>query len=227
MKNLQERQEFLYNKKGFVCSCDICQDEEIKAKVDVEKYEKFQRLHDDVRKTKEDFVFGKYGLEKKLDIMEKVVSGRKQMYNFVKSNYPKDKKVLLNGIIQEAFIDAESGYSVAQAFLIKNPKHLSSDRKKVLEKMVHFKEECGKLSKVGYHISKMISGDGSRMTIEWNEMNQNFECWSKKYNKHTNDKKWFKEDRKYLGEMKRFYMPYGQKETVESQGQILKYGKMV
>lgn len=228
MKNLQERQEFIYIQKGFVCSCEVCKDEETKDNVinDFLKYEKFQRLYDEVRNTKNDFAIGEFSFDEKLDLMEKVVSGRKQMYNFVKTNYPKDKRVLLHTIIKDAFFDAECGYSIAQAFLVKNPKHLPLDRKKILEKMEYFKQECAKLSKVGYQISKMIFGDSSMNTKHWREFEEDFENWSKKFNQYINDKKWFKKDRKYSGEMERFYMPYSPKESVEPPGQIMKYGKV-
>ena len=78
MKNLQERQEFIYIQKGFVCSCEVCKDEETKDNVinDFLKYEKFQRLHDEVRNTKNDFAIGEFSFDEKLDLMEKVVSIR-------------------------------------------------------------------------------------------------------------------------------------------------------
>ena len=79
---------------------------------------------------------------------------------------------------------------------------------------------------VGYQISKMIAGNDSRMTNDWKEFNQDFENWSKKYNQRNENKKWFKKDRNYSGEMERFCFPYGQREPVDPPGQILKYEKV-
>lgn len=48
------------------------------------------------------------------------------------------------------------------------------------EKMSYFKEECGKLSRIGIQIAKMCTGIDSDITKEWKERNEDFEIWCKK-----------------------------------------------
>ena len=48
------------------------------------------------------------------------------------------------------------------------------------EKMSYFKEECGKLSRIGIQIAKMCTGFDSDITKEWKERNEDFENWCKK-----------------------------------------------
>ena len=43
------------------------------------------------------------------------------------------------------------------------------------ENMEYFKEECQKFSQVGYKLSKIISGENSTLTKDWQERYHNFE----------------------------------------------------
>ena len=169
LENFKERQEFCLN-LGFVCSCEVCQDEEITN--DDEIYQKFQNLKDEAEKlfsnvTKDppnprvpsSFV-------KTFDQIEKALTCQKQMYNLAKTKSA-PKSFILN-LIDRAFIYASCGY--ASAIML-------SYKKEFIGKM---EVECEKLSKIGLQIAKMVGGQENSVTKEWKERNQDFQNWYKK-----------------------------------------------
>ena len=169
LENFKERQEFCLN-LGFVCSCEVCQNEEINN--DDEIYQKFQNLKDEAEKlfsnvTKDppnprvpsSFV-------KTFDQIEKALTCQKQMYNLAK-NKRAPKSFILN-LIDRAFIYASCGY--ASAIML-------SYKKEFIGKM---EVECEKLSKIGLQIAKMVGGQENSVTKEWKERNQDFQNWYKK-----------------------------------------------
>ena len=44
-------------------------------------------------------------------------------------------------------------------------------------KVEYFKEECRKLSKVGYQIAKLVYGKEESLTKDWKERNEDFDTW--------------------------------------------------
>ena len=107
LKNFKERQKFCHS-RGFVCSCELCQEEEIDN--DDETYQKFQNLKEEVEKIKRNFLSNN-PCESKFDHFEKIIACRKQMYNLAKN---KKAPVLhvLGYILDVAFKDGYGGNTV-------------------------------------------------------------------------------------------------------------------
>ena len=80
MKNFNERQESC-QRFGFVCSCEVCQDEEINK--DDETYEKFQNLKEEAERIADLYHF-KNRLYFEFPPLEKALACQKQMYNLAK-----------------------------------------------------------------------------------------------------------------------------------------------
>ena len=95
------------------------------------------------------------------------MSCQKEMYNLAKSKTA--PKMFLYFIISRGFFSGACGYYFSK-----------EDRnEEFVEKMEYFKEECGKLSKVGIQIAKMITGKESFVTKNWIERNQDLDVWCK------------------------------------------------
>jgi predicted CopG family antitoxin len=77
MKNFKERRECCH-KFGFVCSCELCQEEEIKN--DDEIYQKFQNLKDEAEKSYSNFLEVST-FKKKSDHIEKALGCQNKMYS--------------------------------------------------------------------------------------------------------------------------------------------------
>ena len=93
LKNFKERQKFLHE-RGFVCSCELCQEEEIDN--DDETYKKFQNFKEEVEKIKD---LGPFKL--KFEHFEKMIACQKEMYNLAKNK--KAPKILITIVLQSAF----------------------------------------------------------------------------------------------------------------------------
>ena len=156
MRNFKERQEFCHS-FGFVCSCELCQDEEFNK--DDETYEKFQNLKEEVESIIKQRSFPGFPL------LEKALVFQKQMFNLAKKK--KATKVFLHEILGKAFDIGYTGY--LEAFDQKNH-----------GKMKYFKGECQNLSKVGLQIAKMVLGQENTRLKEWKEITQDFDNWIKK-----------------------------------------------
>ena len=156
LKNFKERQEFCHM-RGFVCSCEVCQDEEINK--DDKTYEKFQNLKEEV----ESII--KQPSNPGFPLLEKALAHQKQMYNLAKKK--KVPKSFIYDILKKALEIGFSGYCVA--FNQKNH-----------GKMKYFKGECQNLSKVGLQIAKMVLGQENTRLKEWKEITQDFDNWIKK-----------------------------------------------
>ena len=110
LKNFEERQKFCLNLgfvgfvqgygPGFVCSCELCQEEEINN--DDETYKKLQNLKEETEKIKDVGPF-----EFKFDVFEQVIACRKEMYNLAKKK--KAPKIFILSILDEAFRDGYVG----------------------------------------------------------------------------------------------------------------------
>ena len=109
LKNFEERQKTCHM-KGFVCSCELCKDEEINN--DDESYKKFQDLEEEAEKAQDYFELYLHGFEgktpwgKKLEQIEKAISCQRQMFNLARKKAP---KLFIHGIINQAFLDGFSG----------------------------------------------------------------------------------------------------------------------
>ena len=159
MKNVKERQKFC-QKFGFICTCELCQDEEIKN--DDETYEKFQNLEEESKNA-----FAKFNsIGNNLDQIEKALACQKQMFNLAKNK--KAPKSFMLKIIDRAFFYASCGHDWAIIW---------SYKKEFVGKM---EVECEKLSKIGLQIAKMVGGQENFVTKEWKERNQDFKKWYKK-----------------------------------------------
>ena len=156
-KNFKERQEFCHG-FGFVCSCEVCQDEEINK--DDETYEKFQNLKEEAESNAD-----LYRLYFELPPIEKALACQKQMYNLAKKK--KAPKSFVHNILHTALEYAGSGLSAAMV----QKNHV---------KMKYFKGECENLAKVGLQIAKMCLGPENTKFKEWKEINQDFDNWVKK-----------------------------------------------
>ena len=162
LKNFKERQEFCH-KFGFVCSCEVCQDEEINK--DDETYEKFQNLKEEAESIANFFRY-KNRLYFEFSPLEKALACQKQMYNLAKKK--KAPKRFIHDVLGTAFGYGVSGYCAA--ILQKNH-----------DKMIYFKGECQNLSKVGLQIAKMCLAPENAKIKEWKEINQDFDNWVKKF----------------------------------------------
>ena len=154
LKNFKERQEFCHM-RGFVCSCEVCQDEEINK--DDETYEKFQILKEEAESNAD-----LYRLYFEFPPIEKALACQKQMYNLAKKK--KAPKSFIHNILHTALEYAASGLSAAMV-------------QKDLGKLKYFKGECENLAKVGLQIAKMCLGPENTKIKEWKEVNQDFDNW--------------------------------------------------
>ena len=161
LKNFKERQEFCHG-FGFVCSCEVCQDEEINK--DDETYEKFQNLKEEAESIADLYRF-KNLLHFELPQLEKALACQKQMYNLARKK--KAPKSFIHNILYKAFEMGLSGY-------------LAAFDQKNHGKMKSFKGECQNLSKVGLQIAKMVLGQENTRLKEWKEITQDFDIWIKK-----------------------------------------------
>ena len=171
MRKLKERRHG-FQIYGFVCSCDLCQNEEINN--DNETYDKFQNL----KKEAEEIFSNFMSLAKQdshleqYDKLVKAIACQKEMYNLAKKKKA-PKLFILQHIIDKAVIIGAAGYgysSIDFNFCGEN-----------YDKMEYFKSECEKLSMVGYQIAKMCYGREGKMAKEWKERNQDFENWCKTF----------------------------------------------
>merc|ERR1712001_815321 len=165
MRKLKERRHG-FQIYGFVCFCDLCQNEEINN--DNETYDKFQNL----KKEAEEIFSNFMSLAKQdshleqYDKLVKAIACQKEMYNLAKKKKT-PKLFILRHIIDKAVIIGGTGYgysSIDFNYCGEN-----------YDKMEYFKSECVKLSKVGYQIAKMCYGQEGKKTKEWKWKNQEFE----------------------------------------------------
>ena len=162
LKNFKERQEFCH-KFGFVCSCEVCQDEEINK--DDETYTKFLNL-----KKEFESIAGlpnqpEHSPFPGFPLLEKALACQKQMYNLARKK--KAPKSFIHNILYKAFEMGLSGY-------------LAAFDQKNHGKMKYFKGECENLSKVGFKITKMCFSPEHAKFKEWKEISQDFDNWHKK-----------------------------------------------
>ena len=171
MRKLKERRHG-FQIYGFVCFCDLCQNEEINN--DNETYDKFQNL----KKEAEEIFSNFMSLAKQdshleqYDKLVKAIACQKEMYNLAKKKKA-PKLFILRHIIEKAFMQGVTGYEFASLDF--------SCFQKNYDKMEYFKSECEKLSMVGYQIAKMCYGREGKMAKEWKERNQDFENWCKTF----------------------------------------------
>ena len=164
MKNFKERQESCL-KHGFVCSCEVCQDEEINK--DDETYQKFQNLKEEAESIAPRslrYLSGPHPFPG-FPLLEKALACQKQMYNLAKKK--KVSKGFIHDIVTRTFEIALSGYGTA----IGQKNH---------GKMKYFKGECQNLCKVGLQIAKMCGDPEQARLKQWKEINQDFDNWVKK-----------------------------------------------
>ena len=167
MKNYKTRQEFLKNIGGFICDCELCQQEKIGIGAEEKIYEAFQNLEAQVEKVKTNMEGESLkNVSKMYENRIKLISCFKQMYKLAK-----DKKAprnfILYIVLQNAFQAAAEGFLTAK---------MCHD----FDKMEFFKKECEKLSMAGVQIAIISCGKDSSTTKCWKEKNENFENWLKK-----------------------------------------------
>ena len=170
MKKLKERKHG-FQIYGFVCSCDLCQNEEINN--DNEIYDKFQNLKKEAEEIFSNFMsltktWDDENYTVPYDQLVKAIACQKEMYNLAKKKKA-PKLFILQHIIDKAVIIGGTGYgysSIDFNYCGEN-----------YDKMEYFKSECVKLSKVGYQIAKMCYGQEGKKTKEWKWKNQEFENW--------------------------------------------------
>ena len=161
LKNFKERQEFCHG-FGFVCSCEVCQDEEINK--DDETYEKFQNLKEEAESIADSYRY-KNLLHFEFPQLEKALACQKQMFNLAKKK--KVAKCFIHDILCTAFEYAGSGFFAAKT-------------QRNHGKMKYFKGECENLSKVGFKITKMCYPPEHAKFKEWKEISHDFDNWHKK-----------------------------------------------
>ena len=170
MRKLKERRHG-FQIYGFVCSCDLCQNEEINN--DNETYDKFQNLKKEAEEIFSNFMsltktWDDENYTVPYDQLVKAIACQKEMYNLAKKKKA-PKLFILQHIIDKAVIIGAAGYgysSIDFNYCGEN-----------YDKMEYFKSECVKLSKVGYQIAKMCYGQEGKKTKEWKWKNQEFENW--------------------------------------------------
>ena len=170
MKKLKERKHG-FQIYGFVCSCDLCQNEEINN--DNEIYDKFQNLKKEAEEIFSNFMsltktWDDENYTVPYDQLVKAIACQKEMYNLAKKKKA-PKLFILQHIIDKAVIIGAAGYgysSIDFNYCGEN-----------YDKMEYFKSECVKLSKVGYQIAKVCYGQEGKKTKEWKWKNQEFENW--------------------------------------------------
>ena len=113
-KNFKERQENCH-KLGFVCSCELCKDEEVNN--DDESYERFQNLQEEAEKSYATFLLDKDRFMKNYDEIKKAISCRTKMYNL--AGKKKAPKAFTHQILNQAFMYGSTG---------KKPKKFASTR---------------------------------------------------------------------------------------------------
>ena len=129
--------------------------------------EQFQKLHEII---KNHFNSGKSGTGFQNAISRCIaISCCIQMYNLAKMKNS-HKFFLLKDIIERGHWIATEGY-------------MNAKRKKDHGKRKYFKEECQKLSKVGYEIAKITFGNDTVGERKWKEIHQNFEKFVREYGK--------------------------------------------
>ena len=106
---------------------------------------------------------------KRLEIIRNEILCYKKMYTLAQikkpSRFLRSPYHVLNDI-DSGFFAGVRGYNYARD-------------KFDLDNMEYFKEECQKLSKIGFNLSEIISGIGSdsSLTKDWKERYCNFEQW--------------------------------------------------
>ena len=167
MNNVKERQKICHE-FGFICTCELCQEEEIKN--DDEIYEKFQNLKEE---TENAFRIRDIAApllnfcdSENLDKLEKALAGQKQMFNLAKNK--KAHKYFMHDLLAKSFDYALNGWILAN--FLNN-----------YGKRDYFKEEIVKLSKVGYQIAKLVFGKEGALTKDWKERNEDIDNWFKKW----------------------------------------------
>ena len=97
LKNFSERQKFCHE-FGFVCSCKLCQEEEINN--DDETYQKLQNLKEEVEKIRNISLLS-------FDHFDEAIAYQKARYNLAKNK--KAPKAFIHAILNEAFNDTNTG----------------------------------------------------------------------------------------------------------------------
>ena len=171
MKKFKERKEVLANGFGaFTCLCELCQYEKNLTTED-EIYEQYQKLREILQNHAD---CDKSGTSFQNAISRCIsISCCIQMYNLAKMKNS-HKYFILYDIILPGHMIATMGY-------------MNAKRKKDHGKRKYFKEECQKLSKVGYEIAKRIFGIDSVGERKWKEIHQNFEKFVREYGKDLNN----------------------------------------
>ena len=170
MKKKKERQRILQEKWGFICSCKRCQDEEVNN--DNETYKKFEELQEEAEKTAQKVKTFMYDSRKCLIFMEKAISCQKQMFDLAE-NKKAPKCFIYNMILTKWFHLEANRYRFAKTLAT------SKGKKEFVGKMGIFKVECEILAKISLQIAKLIFGDDSNFSREWEEKYKNFENWFK------------------------------------------------
>ena len=151
MKNMQ----FRHLRLGFMCRCELCQEEEIKN--DDELYDKFQNLEEISEKIREkyydnhpptkDMMKNAKKLEEFLNDNEKALEISKQMYNLARIK--RAPKGFIFDLIKNGIEHAADGY--------KNTK----DNIEFANRNQYFKNEGKKLVEIGQQIIKICYGNVS------------------------------------------------------------------
>ena len=106
LKNFKERQKFCLN-LGFVCSCELCQNEEKEINNDDESYEKFQNLKEESEKAYATSLLDKDRFLKNYDEIKKAISFQTKMYNM--AGKKKAPKAFTHQILNQAFMYGSTG----------------------------------------------------------------------------------------------------------------------
>ena len=167
MNNVKERQKICHE-FGFICTCELCQEEEIKN--DNEIYEKFQNLKEETENAYRirDIAAPLLNFcdSENLDQLEKALASQKQMFNLAKNK--KAHKYFMYDLVAKSVDYAMIGWYLAN--FLNN-----------YGKRDYFKEEIVKLSKVAYQIAKLFFGKEGPATKEWKERNEDFDNWFKEW----------------------------------------------
>ena len=105
-KKFKERQENCH-KLGFVCSCELCQNEEKEINHDDESYEKFQNLKEESEKAYATSLLDKDRFLKNYDEIKKAISCQTKMYNM--AGKKKAPKAFTHQILNQAFMYGSTG----------------------------------------------------------------------------------------------------------------------
>ena len=156
MNNVKDRQLFLLRNWGFICSCELCQEEEETTNQNDEVYEEFQILKEETGKLNEMLANCKTN-DEKLENILKVISCYNRMYELASNK--KTSKLFVSDIINRSFLVGKGGYILAK---------MNSNS----AKMERFNKECIKLANVGFQIAKMCYGNDSEVVTTWQERYQ-------------------------------------------------------